>query len=550
MVIIPQWTERISNRDVVGEDHLGIETAAVNYQGELLPGIITVTDHARYYSLYCWILWQFIQDERHDRRIANLRGVYFKRLELAHTIACYAHHQDDKDLGGVIGSQRSGVIWREGDPVDLDGNVDRYFQNTLGGFGQYYLTPMRVMGLIGEQPNRSDVYQLTERGLELAKAYDASVNQTRYYSALQHSDVSLLWKNDAEDYGETGCLCADALSQGADRDLLRDALFRLDDGQEIKSWHRERQLSLALLLDMVRQADGLAFREVMRHGLYLGDFAKDVSYEPLTAFLPTYERWRHVQTRQLYTNALQILWSVFLKYLQDETVNDGILFDDFIGWLDGQYPAEIIDTPIVDYVQEMMQASGFIPDWRNCGDYVEQNKFARDALTLFNFHLDANKFTAQQALDMLIDVFLRFYHLHASENEVWQELAVGREESHRLPMRDFFHTFESFLENGRTLHDVLFWLYQDYILSQHEYMAIRKLRYNGYDTFKFHYTEGKFYRTGKRYDQPLRHPALRLNNALTMLIDVGLIEDKNGLCRLSRDGEVYLQQVEELNHGH
>jgi hypothetical protein len=476
--------------------------------------------------------------------MANFRGVYFKRRELAHTLACYAHHLGGTNLSGVIGSQRSGVIWREHDPVDLDGNVDRYFQNALGGFGQYYLTPMRMMGLIGEQLNRSDVYQLTERGLELARAYDASVNQSRYYSAIEESDVSLISHEIAREYGEAGCLCADALSRGKDRDLLREALFRLNDGQDIKPLHRARQISLALLLDMVRQSNGLPFRQIMRSGLYLGDFARGVSYEPLSTFKSDYERWRHVQTRQLYTIALQIVWSVFLTYLQDETVNDGVFFHEFVGWVEGQFPAGAIDAPMVDYVHEMIRAAGFSSNWRDCEDYLEHSKFTADALSVFDRCLSTNTFTAQSALDMLIDIFLRFYHLHEAGYEVWQELAIGQEESHRLPLRDFFAAFELSLRNRRTMRDVLCWLYQDYILSQHEYMAIRKLRYNGYDTFKFHYSEGRFYRTGQPYSQPLRHPALRLSNALTMLIDVGLVDDTNGICRLSPDGETYLSRVE------
>ena len=46
----PQWTTEITDTTVMGEDQLGIEGAAQSYQQEILPGIITVTNHARYYS--------------------------------------------------------------------------------------------------------------------------------------------------------------------------------------------------------------------------------------------------------------------------------------------------------------------------------------------------------------------------------------------------------------------------------------------------------------------------------------------------------------------
>lgn len=71
---LPQWTTRITNTEVGGEDHLGLEGAAQSYQQLLVPGIITTTDHARYYSFYSWILHRFIFDPASTRRIADFRG--------------------------------------------------------------------------------------------------------------------------------------------------------------------------------------------------------------------------------------------------------------------------------------------------------------------------------------------------------------------------------------------------------------------------------------------------------------------------------------------
>ena len=189
---------------------------------------------------------------------------------------------------------------------------------------------MQLMGLIGNQPNSSGVYQLVQRGLELAQAYDASIQNTHYHSALQQDDVVKLTYEEAGDYGQAACLCSKALAHGADRDLLREALFRLEDGQNTQPTHRARRLSLALVLDMVRQAGNQPFRAVMRYGLYLGDFSQSNAYEPLPALRPTYERWRQVQVRQLYTSALEILWLIFLYQLQDPATDDGITLEDFI----------------------------------------------------------------------------------------------------------------------------------------------------------------------------------------------------------------------------
>lgn len=79
----PQWTTELAARFVTGEDQLGVEGAAQGYQQYLVPGIITTTDHARYYSFYAWVLYRFIEWPDSSRLLKDLRGPFFKRHEVA-----------------------------------------------------------------------------------------------------------------------------------------------------------------------------------------------------------------------------------------------------------------------------------------------------------------------------------------------------------------------------------------------------------------------------------------------------------------------------------
>jgi hypothetical protein len=281
----------------------------------------------------------------------------------------------------------------------------------------------------------------------------------------------------------------------------------------------------------------------------LGEYVPNHSYQPIAVLRTTYERWKHIQARQLYTNSLQILWHIFLSFLQGDEVNHarGISFEEFMDWLEAGQPHEVMHAPLESLVQDTLEQLGLPRDWRqHHREYADRSKFEVDALTTFN----KGRFTLRCAMDMLVDVFLRFYDEHLAEEPVWQELAAATQESHRLPLQVFFNSLQTHFDARSTFREVVRWLYQGYVLSQHEYMAIRKLRYNGYDTFKFHYVEGRFYPTKKPYEQPIRHPSLRLNNALTMLIDVGLVETDGAICTLSADGEAFLEQVEGLHGGH
>src|SRR4030095_3386246 len=87
--ILPlDWLQR-DKHVIEGLDHLGIEVVSANIYGNLLPGITNVTDRARYYSFYPWVLHRYAQG-RPER--TNRAGwlTWFRRLEFAYAIACAA----------------------------------------------------------------------------------------------------------------------------------------------------------------------------------------------------------------------------------------------------------------------------------------------------------------------------------------------------------------------------------------------------------------------------------------------------------------------------
>ena len=43
-----------------GRDPMGIQNSSVATYGRLLPGLTNLTGHIRYYSLYCWLLSEFV----------------------------------------------------------------------------------------------------------------------------------------------------------------------------------------------------------------------------------------------------------------------------------------------------------------------------------------------------------------------------------------------------------------------------------------------------------------------------------------------------------
>ena len=51
-------------KPIRGLDHLGVQAPCIALYAQLLPGITNVTDRARYYSFYPWLIRSFEQRYR------------------------------------------------------------------------------------------------------------------------------------------------------------------------------------------------------------------------------------------------------------------------------------------------------------------------------------------------------------------------------------------------------------------------------------------------------------------------------------------------------
>ncbi len=544
----PQWTTEITDTTVVGEDQLGIEGAAQGYQQEILPGIITVTDHARYYSFYAWILHRFIYGKDLNRLIDDFKGPYFRRHELALVLAAYSHHMDGQQFSGVVGSGTNNVkvkkFWGTDDPVSLDQD---YFQNKEGGLGQYYRTALQAMGIFEEPENTRWVYRLTDRGKALAEAYQASISSTQYYQNLaMQGQLTKINKKEAIEYGEVGCLCHQALKTGNDRPLLLDTFFRFSEPQEYNNAHTRRRNSLGVALDLVHQASGQFRREMLRPALYIGEYAPSMKYENALELSDWVYRWRMVEVRHMFTFGIQCLWAAFLLELKGRFRISKAEWNKYVqsriqklGW----------DIPLKQLAEKLCIEAGLKGDLKSLLPIIKQDFGLQSGKDEYSLYLRATKnqgnsaILFQTGICVLLQLYLRYVNDYRQNVPMWLGMATRE----RLPLNNYFQAMEQTLQSHEgTAIDWITWLYQEYVFEQHELIALEKLRYQEYDTFKFYFEEGAFFwPTGKKpYQEPIRLAGNRLNNCLTMLIDLGLIqENPDGTMILTSEGENYRDQV-------
>lgn len=551
---LPQWTTEIIEKTVVGEDQLGIEGAAQGYQQEILPGIITVTDHARYYSFYAWILYRFIFGKGSKRLLNDFRGTFFKRHEMALILSGYIHHSDGNPFSGIIGSGSNSIkvrrFWGASEMASLDQD---YFQNKEGGFGQYYRTAMMVMGIIEEQEEPRLVYRLTERGKALAEAYQDSIRDTQYFRNLEsQGQISQLSKQNAEEYALVGCLCPEAISRGQDRKLLLDTFFRLDELSGYNNPHVRRRNSLCVALDIVYKAKGQFQRDQLRPALYLGEFTPDNQYLPTRELLNWVNRWKMVEVRHMFTFGLQCLWAAFLLELRSKT---DIKRDDWNNWVRNQLANSEWNLSVLQLASKFCAEAGISGDLAVLLSNVREKFGMKSGLDEYSLFINATRNQTNQVIlfqtgvRILIQLYLRYYPEYHKQDPIWKEMALRP----RIPLANYFHNMETkLIDSLWPISDWVTWIFQEYIFEQHEMIALQKFRYQEYDTFKFYFEDGIFHwPTGKtQYQEPIRLAGNRLNNCISMLVDLGLIlQNDEGLLSLSSEGGTYRQKIlEELRN--
>ncbi|MCB0030894.1 MAG: hypothetical protein KDE28_23440, partial [Anaerolineales bacterium] len=404
---------------------------------------------------------------------------------------------------------------------------------------------------VGEQEGARWIYPLTHRGKALAEAFQEGIATTSYANQLiEEDELSAISHDHAIEYGEKCCLCAEVMQEAPDRVPLLDAFFRFDQ-TGTDNPHVCRRLTLGLLLDLVEQSAATPFADQLRPALYLSQLAPDHPYQARPALADWFQRWRMVQVRHAYTSALQCIWALFLDHLAME---DQITPDAFMAYVDSCIPDATLQTPLSAYLDQCCQESGLEPNWHEAHpNFHTQCDITSEhhELTLFAAIWDSRRdpeVMVNQAMRILSQLFLRHYSLWQEHDNIWQEMATAE----RVPLNQFMEDCQHHLDRDSSYAEWLHFLIMNYCLGQHEATALQKLRANSYNTFKFYFQQDKLVwaRNPANYQVPLRFPGLRLNNALSILIDLGLVDqDEGGICRLTADGEQFLARVVESDHG-
>ena len=260
-----------------GLDHLGTQAPCISLYSRLLPGITNVTDRARYYSLYPWLIWTF--DQHFKTASQKDFETFYRRADCLLTLVAERHARCLEEHAVQHGAAMIGRLTllpaldrlESGEPLRLSTYATteedpgtRYFKNRLGGLGQYYLGTFVDLGLLLGDP-RSWIRYTRERGEVIARNVEAILPGDLFLKTIQEDVVSLRRLDRLAPY----CFCH--LKEGtAEHEFLIDLFFaRLtDEGSDGQQRRQSLGLLLSLVDAMTRLGQGTLDIDWVRGALY------------------------------------------------------------------------------------------------------------------------------------------------------------------------------------------------------------------------------------------------------------------------------------------
>lgn len=184
-----------------GLDHLGTQAPCILAYSQLLPGITNVTDRARYYSFYPWVIWSL---ERHAKGMTRQEFVEkFRRADCLFTLIAERHARiSDKDperhgaaMVGRIKLTSALTALEGGSPLRLSrytaqDSDTRYFQNEMGGLGQYYAGILTDFAILDSRSSNWIGYS-RERGQPIAESFDKAVDGKLFWQTCESDRATL-----------------------------------------------------------------------------------------------------------------------------------------------------------------------------------------------------------------------------------------------------------------------------------------------------------------------------------------------------------------------
>lgn len=477
---VPSWIQPSLNV-TPGRDPLGLQTITLDrIMPRLLPGILVLSQRARYFSLHAFLL-----DEYQRRRLPLNNNdlssfVKLREFEYAVSVQLCPNGCGDRPVGMVGKTRAAPAVTQHAHGISRQESVE----SPLGGYGLYYRTPMIDVGMVvprgsalGETLTPIDVLDPNGVGPALAAAFRGVLAETSYFGD-HFVGTAAVPREALEELAEKACLCR--LPEFPDEQaLLRQALFEAAAPAYAEAT-AQRCRSFALLLRELEREPRVA----ASNGAFMQAVWDDFLADPAGAgsLRETVAEWAALAAKDWWQESLSSIWAHFLRVAGFRS--DGLSLLE----LDELLRTELVPSAPLDVLGGHLSLA---PDTLTATAATEAAAataaIALDDLRRWNEETD----TAAAGLVLFFALRSR---VPETSSPGWLE--IGTQSSERQPsFLHFLHLFEGHLEEQPTLAQTIVWLTRRFVINAHEQIAYSKLPEF---TFRFRWEDGqlRFYTLG------------------------------------------------------
>ena len=388
---------------------------------------------------------------------------------------------------------------------------------------------------------------LTPLGRDLAGFYEENVKSAEYLR--KHTQDEDIKKAVLIEYGNSACICR-LNEPSKERNLLREVMFSKNFTSPLLE--KSRKETLGSVLSMVKQCNELDIdfsSDVFRDAVYFGQASdgETVSDLNLKGFEEITSRWRLFQLHEYLTYALESLLHALISQLKRK--DEGLSIDDFLALIVTPSVAlasklmvkepttfeELVGLVLKEFgVDELSQETSLeFPKRCNLQSPFSE-KLAFKALQKANKSGDLKEIVANSMAILTLN-YIRSFHLLSSVDPVtlwFNNRAI-------VDWSPVFFAQEIKSKASKWSIDYLVRYYFKSIVERHDLIAYEKLL-AGNDTFRFEEKAGRLRFKMDIYPNYPTQRSSRMDSAVSVLEQLGLIETQSSVKTLTTDGERFL----------
>jgi hypothetical protein len=527
------WLEP-SLTDTAGRDPLGLNTITLDrILPDLIPGILQISERARYFSIYPWMLWQFA-----ERRLAVTEAEldrFIRRREFEFCLAMKLCPHCE--VASAIGSRNAGPRVTAGEDPFARGGVS--VQTPMGGFGLYYRSPLEALGAVapagtplGPEGTPTPIELLAQDDLahELAETFHASIVDTEYYRSFERTSDPVP-RPVLEELAEQVCLCR-LPCKVAEREAIRRLMFEPRSDETVDECDARRR-AFALFLSLVDSDPRVAYEDGEFWRGLIARFRTQPNEDSVQG--GTVAAWGALAMKECAQDALCSIW---VDFCRSGVAEQG---------LDGMTPGEL---------QTMIERLATAPELELAGTAlplaaVDSARAVQARALQAGQGLDWEDLRAWAAAGdsasaglVALLVLARRMPDPDRVHPLWREIAARRSE-HQDGLLGSISLLRRFLGDDPSLGTLMARTVQRFLIGPHEAIAYSKLPEA---TFRFYWEETgrfRFFTPGNGGLDRFRPSDDRRGPMASLSEDLGFWErgEQEGEARLTDDGRGFVTEV-------